>query len=42
MLVNFKDKIKGYFIPQMPSEWIVKLSSNSMDTHMDGVCIFGT
>ncbi len=29
MLVNSKDKIKGSFISQMPSEWIVKLSSNS-------------
>src|SRR5208283_138232 len=30
MLVNPKDKIKGYFISQMPSEWIVKLPSNSV------------
>ena len=30
MLVNSKDKIKGSFIAQMPSEWIVKLPSNSV------------
>ena len=30
MLANPKDKIKGYFISQMPSEWIVKLPSNSV------------
>lgn len=30
MPVNSKDKIKGSFIPQMPSEWIVKLPSNSV------------
>ena len=30
MLVNPKDKIKGSFISQMPSEWIVKLPSNSV------------
>ena len=31
MLVNSKDsKIKGSFTPQMPSEWIVKLPSNSV------------
>lgn len=30
MLVNSKDKIKGFFIPQMPSEWIGKLPSSSV------------
>lgn len=30
MLVNPKNKIKGFFIPQIPSEWIVKLPSNSV------------
>ncbi len=30
MLVNSRDKIKGYFIPQLPLEWIVKLPSNSV------------
>ena len=30
MLVNSKDKIKESFISQMPSEWIVKLPSNSL------------
>jgi hypothetical protein len=30
MLVNPKEKIKGSFIYQMPSEWIVKLPSNSV------------
>ena len=30
MLVNPKEKIKGSFISQMPSEWIVKLPSNSV------------
>ena len=30
MLVNPKDKIKGSFISQMPSEWIVKLPSKSV------------
>ncbi len=30
MPVNSKDKIKGSFISQMPSEWIVKLPSNSV------------
>jgi hypothetical protein len=30
MLVNSKNKIKGSLISQMPSEWIVKLYSNSV------------
>jgi hypothetical protein len=30
MLMNPKDKIKGSFIAQMPSEWIGKLPSNSV------------
>jgi hypothetical protein len=28
MLVDFNDKINGFFISQMSSKWIVKLPSN--------------
>lgn len=30
MLLNLKDKIKGYLVPRMHLEWIVKLSFNSV------------